>query len=206
MGAKLLEPLPAAFPRPLLRATPRPRAEARTATAPVMAPPMDAALAGRVFGAEWLPRALPDGVRDGRRLVAPPTPIRDPPPATPPPWWPGPLTELPLQLRAAGADATAGADTLPLLAPNRSRMTLACLMNHAHHHVPRSSPPQTFEVKCDSKADVAEQLFNALRAEMKRVDQQQKDFRKDKRSANNSIAARDYWKQPLDHGQVNKKE
>ena len=48
--------------------------------------------------------------------------------------------------------------------------------------------------------------FNALRAEMKRVDQQQKDFRKDKRSANNSIAARDYWKQPLDHGQVNKKE
>ena len=117
MGAKLLEPLPAAFPRPLLRATPRPRAEARTATAPVMAPPMDAALAGRVFGAEWLPRALLDGVRDGRRLVAPPTPIRDPPPATPPPWWPGPLTELPLQLRAAGADATAGADTLPLLAP-----------------------------------------------------------------------------------------
>ena len=79
-------------------------------------------------------------------------------------------------------------------------------MSHAHPYVARFSLPQTFEVKCDGKADVAEQLFNALRAEMKRVDQQQKDLRKDKRSTKQSIASRDYWKQPLDHGQVNKKE
>ena len=58
------------------------------------------------------------------------------------------------------------------------------------------------EVKCDRKGDVAESMFAALRAEMKRIDKLQKDFRNDKRSANNSIAARDYWKQPLDCGQA----
>jgi len=63
---------------------------------------------------------------------------------------------------------------------------------------------KTFEVKCGENADIATAMFNALRAEMSRVEKMQKDMRKDKRTLTQGQRDRDYWKQPLDHGQVNR--
>ena len=63
---------------------------------------------------------------------------------------------------------------------------------------------QTFQVKCNDNADVATQMFDALRAEMQRIDKLQKDLRKDKRTLTQGQRDRDYWKKPLDHGQVNR--
>ena len=63
---------------------------------------------------------------------------------------------------------------------------------------------QTFQVKCGDNADVATQMFDALRAEMQRIDKLQKDLRKDKRTLTQGQRDRDYWKKPLDHGQVNR--